>query len=269
MLCSSSLTVQESATLTNSASSSSSSSAASSPHLPLIVHPKRKAVQMLSNIFRKRPRDNNAANGKENRDGDERGEESGSLFASPSSAASSYVKQPGASSSSNSNLTVTYHFAPNTPVSPRVRSINDDMEALIISRQDNPFLSQKLELLSSSCEEELLTSSSFGDSAGHKSTVVDQDLASQALICYEEENEDLDELDFPKTLSLKGGAIDLHEHLIRSPPPQFPQRLSHFVFPGPGSPLRNAGLKSQLLSRPTSGHSLGNIGLGRPVTFID
>jgi len=98
-----------------------------------------------------------------------------------------------------------------------------------MSRQDNPYISQRLELLSNCGDSEMIRTVSpisFVD------TLSDSNEASQSLLSIQDMDE-IHQLD----------QTDLHEHLIRSPPPQFPQKFSHFVFPGPESPLRSMPLK--------------------------
>lgn len=119
-------------------------------------------------------------------------------------------------------LNPPYNLTPNCPVSPRVKNIREDMDALIMSRQDNPFISQQLELLSSAGDPETRTVSPI--TFVTQSSRDDEDETSLLAI------QDLDELE-------QLDQANLHEHLIRSPPPQFPQKISHFVFPGPGSPV--------------------------------
>lgn len=121
-------------------------------------------------------------------------------------------------------LNPPYNLAPNCPVSPRVKNIREDMDALIMSRQDNPFISQQLELLSSASDPETRTVSpiTFVTQSSYEGC----DDASQSLLTIHD-LDDLEQLD----------QENLHEHMIRSPPPQFPQKISHFVFPGPGSPV--------------------------------
>lgn len=121
-------------------------------------------------------------------------------------------------------LNPPYNLAPNCPVSPRVKNIREDMDALIMSRQDNPFISQQLELLSSAGDPETRTVSPI--TFVTQSSYDGADDASQSLLTIH----DLDELE-------QLDQENLHEHMIRSPPPQFPQKISHFVFPGPGSPV--------------------------------
>lgn len=141
-------------------------------------------------------------------------------------------------------LNPPYNLTPNCPVSPRVKNIREDMDALIMSRQDNPFISQQLELLSSAGDPETRTVSpiTFVTQSSR-----DEDETSLLTI------QDLDELE-------QLDRANLHEHLIRSPPPQFPQKISHFVFPGPGSPvsIRTAVQASKV------GGGGGGGGNGRP-----
>ncbi|KAL1424165.1 hypothetical protein MTO96_003660 [Rhipicephalus appendiculatus] len=75
----------------------------------------------------------------------------------------------------------------------RVRNLEQDMEALRQSRHDNPYLQQQMERFS----------------------IQDEPVADERQLLFP-----------PDDIS------DLHKHLIRSPPPQFPQDVAHFVFPG-------------------------------------
>lgn len=126
-----------------------------------------------------------------------------------------------------------------SPVSPRVKNIKQDMEALLISRQDNPYISQKLELLSTATD---FQSTSHLSSASMVQINVHDD-SEQGLISMDFDVVD-DELAFTSAILDEPG-LNLHEHLIRSPPPQFPQKVSHFVFPDAiGSPLRGCMLTS-------------------------
>lgn len=81
----------------------------------------------------------------------------------------------------------------------RVRNLEQDMEALRQSRHDNPYLQQQMERFS----------------------IQDEPAAA-----------DERQLLFPPD-----DFRDLHKHLIRSPPPQFPQDVAHFVFPGSPPPV--------------------------------
>lgn len=140
-------------------------------------------------------------------------------------------------------LNPPYNLTPNCPVSPRVKNIREDMDALIMSRQDNPFISQQLELLSSAGDPETRTVSPI--TFVTQSSRDDEDETSLLAI------QDLDELE-------QLDQANLHEHLIRSPPPQFPQKISHFVFPGPGSPV---SIRTAVQASKVGG---GGGGSGRP-----
>jgi len=126
-----------------------------------------------------------------------------------------------------------YGIPPHSPVSPRVKSIDQDIEALILSRQDNPFLTSKLEKLS--CSGKISSSNLALDvfSNDGKGTEIFHDHSSLAM--------DLDDT---------SDNYNVHEHLIRSPPPQFPQKISHFVFPLSNSPIRNISLKNVKIMEP-------------------
>ncbi|KAI1278690.1 hypothetical protein HDE_14221 [Halotydeus destructor] len=153
------------------------------------------------------------------------------------------------SAESESNLSLTsssaYNFPPNSPISPRVKNIKEDMEALLISRQDNPYISQKLEMLSS-CNDCSLSTTTLSNSI---SMSVNGDLETeQSLVAMDDA--EVAEACMGHLLDEPG--LNLHEHLIRSPPPQFPQKVSHFVFPDSvGSPLRG-----MLSPRPATRNSL-------------
>ncbi|KAH9362976.1 hypothetical protein HPB48_014242 [Haemaphysalis longicornis] len=81
----------------------------------------------------------------------------------------------------------------------RVRNLEQDMEALRQSRHDNPYLQQQMERFS----------------------LQDEPATDERQLLFPPD-------DFR----------DLHKHLIRSPPPQFPQDVAHFVFPGSPPPVR-------------------------------
>lgn len=50
-------------------------------------------------------------------------------------------------SQSTGRLSFDYEFLPKSPVSPRVKNIKEDMDALHLSRQDNPYIMHQLERL--------------------------------------------------------------------------------------------------------------------------
>ncbi|KAH6946053.1 hypothetical protein HPB50_011350 [Hyalomma asiaticum] len=92
----------------------------------------------------------------------------------------------------------------------RVRNLEQDMEALRQSRHDNPYLQQQMERFS----------------------IQDEPAAA-----------DERQLLFPPD-----DISDLHKHLIRSPPPQFPQDVAHFVFPPP--PEDETMMEPEMLGHP-------------------
>lgn len=77
-----------------------------------------------------------------------------------------------------------------------------------LSRQDNPYLKQ---LERFSLPEETLLSCA---------------LAEKALLQSEWQ------------VNVAEKDVDIHQHLVRSPPPQFPQNLSHFMYSQANSPKR-------------------------------
>ncbi|XP_077500776.1 uncharacterized protein LOC144111362 isoform X2 [Amblyomma americanum] len=91
----------------------------------------------------------------------------------------------------------------------RVRNLEQDMEALRQSRHDNPYLQQQMERFS-----------------------------------LQDEPADERQLLFPPD-----DFRDLHKHLIRSPPPQFPQDVAHFVFPGSPPPEDDAMMEPEMVGR--------------------
>lgn len=93
----------------------------------------------------------------------------------------------------------------------RVRNLEQDMEALRQSRHDNPYLQQQMERFS----------------------LQDEPATDERQLLFPPD-------DFR----------DLHKHLIRSPPPQFPQDVAHFVFPGSPPPEDDSLMEPDVL-----GHS--------------
>ncbi|XP_075738036.1 uncharacterized protein LOC119183336 isoform X1 [Rhipicephalus microplus] len=90
----------------------------------------------------------------------------------------------------------------------RVRNLEQDMEALRQSRHDNPYLQQQMERFS----------------------IQDEPAADERQLLFP-----------PDDIS------DLHKHLIRSPPPQFPQDVAHFVFPGSPPPEDETMMEPEML----------------------
>ncbi|XP_047990549.1 uncharacterized protein LOC125229691 [Leguminivora glycinivorella] len=81
----------------------------------------------------------------------------------------------------------------------RTRNIAQDMEALRLSRQDNPFLQQVIK-----ASRESLIESHIDECESDDTILMSQDFGSTALDFVEED---------PLTLK------EVHEHMIRSPPP--------------------------------------------------
>ncbi|KPJ05168.1 hypothetical protein RR46_04005 [Papilio xuthus] len=80
----------------------------------------------------------------------------------------------------------------------RTRNIAQDMEALRLSRQDNPYLQQVM------ASRESLIDSHAEDCGSDDTILMSQEFGSTALDFVEED---------PLTLK------EVHEHMIRSPPP--------------------------------------------------
>lgn len=139
----------------------------------------------------------------------------------------------------------------NSPISPRIKSIDEDIEALTLSRQDNPYIQNKLEKLShySGVNHDILSISNlslYGNTSAfvnstntlnqlsHHSNALSQQANKTPSISSEE----LDEI-----LNFASKEDNLHQHLIRSPPPDFPLNFSSFIYPPIGSPLRSLSNK--------------------------
>lgn len=140
----------------------------------------------------------------------------------------------------------------NSPISPRIKSIDEDVEALTLSRQDNPYIQNKLEKLShySGVNHDILSIfnlSLYGNSNFVNSTnTLNQSgqtnqLGQQTNQTPSISSEELDEI---LNLGNRSNKEDnLHQHLIRSPPPDFPVNFSSFIYPPVGSPLRSISTK--------------------------
>lgn len=94
------------------------------------------------------------------------------------------------------------------------------MEQLLLSRQDNPYICAKLELLSNSAE--FLSNPSLSNLNSASLVQVNDDTEQSLIMDYDVIEE---ELAFTSAILDEPG-LNLHEHLIRSPPPQFPQKVS-------------------------------------------
>lgn len=114
-------------------------------------------------------------------------------------------------------------LAPGSPISPRVKSFNSDMRSLALSRSDNPFLSQQIERSNS-------TASDYSSSEYTLSTPILSVRKSRPSYFYANKKLDLTSEHQLFDLSSTHDSSNLHEKLIRSPPPHFPEKLSQFVF---------------------------------------
>ena len=152
---------------------------------------------------------------------------------------------------SPSSVEMAYNLPANTPVSPRVQNLREDLDILTMSRQDNPYISSKLELLSNCCGsaaavDDVLTlrQQLTSPNSVHYSISMNRDSvgdASQSLLWSEE---DVNE-DGRLSADILDDDSHLHDFLVRSPPPQFPTKFSAFVFPEPGSPLHSMHFRAQ------------------------
>jgi hypothetical protein len=136
---------------------------------------------------------------------------------------------------------IAYQLPANTPVSPRVQNLKEDMDILTMSRQDNPYISSKLEQLSNCCgtdADDILTLRQHLTSPNsvHYSITMNRNSledGSQSLLWSDEDGNE----DGRMSADILEDDSHLHDYLVRSPPPQFPTKFSAFVFPEPGSPL--------------------------------
>uniref|UniRef100_A0A0A9XZ02 Ribosomal protein S12 methylthiotransferase RimO n=2 Tax=Lygus hesperus TaxID=30085 RepID=A0A0A9XZ02_LYGHE len=126
-------------------------------------------------------------------------------------------------------LVSAYPSSPSLSTPARARDIDSDMETLRISRHDNPFLKQVLasrESLADSLEE----------SESDDTNLMSQEFSSEL---------DADPLSLP----------EVHEHMIRSPPPTSWPRSPNFKmfrFPDDGSSVHEGGSRKSPLSRSVS-----------------
>ena len=118
---------------------------------------------------------------------------------------------------------------PKSPISPRVKNIQEDMEALMLSRQDNPYIMQQLERLSTK-ESELFAELQVSANSSPARTI------HKLSITNLEPNPTFDSNFIMDSDISDSFDYNLHDKLIRSPPPQFPKNLSLFVFPGSSAP---------------------------------
>ncbi|XP_028967791.1 uncharacterized protein LOC114828314 [Galendromus occidentalis] len=109
------------------------------------------------------------------------------------------------------------------------RSLQEDMELLRQSRQDNPYIQQQIEKFSVLSEG---LSRFDGHSLHHQDHAMPDSPATvpddhqQLLFSSSPKDEDILSI----TSQMDNRHEDLHQHLIRSPPPMFPQDVEQFVF---------------------------------------
>jgi len=202
--------------------------------------PKRKGLEIIGSIFKKKSK------------------ESGSSYDSIGIESPRMCSNPMVASS-----VAPYNFPPNSPVSPRVHNLKEDMDILTLSRHDNPYISSKLEEISNAfCGSALdsqdimsLRQSTASPNSAHLSVCYNNRSslgdASQSLLWTDDDAMEAVEVTATKSsLELfEDDGTNLHDHLIRSPPPQFPTHISAFVFPEPGSPLLSITSSSLNASR--------------------
>ena len=184
---------------------------------------------------------------------------SSSLLLSPSSLSStSTTSRPLSSSNVPFPITDKY-LTPNSPISPRVKNFNLDMKILVLSRNDNPYLMKQLERSNSltsnnssittavdeqeyfAMDQQTTTTShsalhtpmfnrrnyyrinnnGYGRSSS-TSTTRQQHQQHRSTLSFT--------FDFDNQKNMNDNEKNLHEQLIRSPPPNFPEKLSHFLF---------------------------------------
>ena len=138
----------------------------------------------------------------------------------------------------------------NSPISPRIKDIDEDIERLTLSRQDNPYIQNKLEKLShySGVNHDILSISNlslYGNSNFVNSTNTLNNLNQSGHSLGQNKTPSIssEELDEILNSGRSNKEDNLHQHLIRSPPPDFPQNFSSFFYPPIGSPLRSLSTK--------------------------
>ena len=155
--------------------------------------------------------------------------------------------QPFECRSTSSVPFTPYNFPANAPVSPRVHDLKQDMDILTMSRNDNPYILSKIEQMSRSfgpngsgdlmtLRQQFTSPDCIQYDVNCRNNRDSMDDASQSLLWSEDEGKDgriSDDV-------LEVDDTNLHQHLIRSPPPSFPTNISAFIFPEPGSPLHSA-----------------------------
>ena len=125
---------------------------------------------------------------------------------------------------------IDYGIPPHSPVSPRVKNLDEDLEALTISRGDNPYILSRLEQIFNSKDNLTATEMTINVIPDGERSLI-----TMGKDCVDGSQEET--LQQQSSLQQQPSDNNVHQHLIRSPPPQYPQKLSHFVFP-PTSPSR-------------------------------
>ncbi|KAH9522470.1 hypothetical protein DERF_006037 [Dermatophagoides farinae] len=137
-----------------------------------------------------------------------------------------------------------------SPISPRVKNFNLDMKILVLSRNDNPYLSKQLERSNSLTSNNSSTVTDEQEyfaidtphSALHtpifnrRNYRINNGRSSSSTGQHQHQQQ---QQQHRSTLSFTFGydnhrdledGKNLHEQLIRSPPPNFPEKLSEFLF---------------------------------------
>lgn len=107
---------------------------------------------------------------------------------------------------------------PGSPISPRVKNFNLDMKVLVLSRKDNPYLSQQIERSNS-------ITSEYSNEYALSTPILSIRKRTPSCYCSKQSVISENIYEFKKDDN-----TNLHDKLIRSPPPNFPAKLSHFLF---------------------------------------
>lgn len=113
---------------------------------------------------------------------------------------------------------------PGSPISPRVKNFNLDMKILVLSRNDNPYLSKQIKRSNS------LTSTDYDnhDYYFEQATPIFSRRSQNSRCSYPESDKNI--YNSHILFKTNDDQKNLHDQLIRSPPPNFPEKLSHFLF---------------------------------------
>ncbi|KAI2797408.1 hypothetical protein BLOT_015502 [Blomia tropicalis] len=127
---------------------------------------------------------------------------------------------------------------PGSPISPHVKNFNSDMRQLAISRADNPYISEQMERSNSTTSDYL--TADYGHSSttpilslrrNHNYNYFTHKRPSLTELCFEQTTDDDDELEcLNNGYGNEENSHNLHDKLIRSPPPNFPDNINQFLF---------------------------------------